>query len=192
MITLVFNMTITQPPHHNLKLSHAQPRRLFVGHLKQALHYGLALLLAVITTLSYAQDTITIHNPWVKATYPGQNISAGYMTITSANEATLVKITSDVSDSVEIHSMKMENGVMKMRMLPTLTLAAGRPYKLEPSGFHLMLFDLKKPLADAQTVNFELTFKNSQNIEFKQNVKAMVKGAENSNSDHDHHHNHNH
>lgn len=77
---------------------------------------------------------------------------------------------------------------MKMRMLPALPLAAGKPYKLEPSGFHLMLFDLKKPLADAQTVNFELTFKNSRNIEFKQNVKAIVKGEEN--SSHEHHHNH--
>nr|WP_294838183.1 copper chaperone PCu(A)C [uncultured Methylotenera sp.] len=178
-------MTITQPLQH-----HLQPSLHQGGYLKLMLHYGLALLLAAAATLSHAQDSVSIHNPWVKATYPGQNVSAGYMTLTSANEATLLKITSDISDSVEIHSMKMENGVMKMRMLPILQLPAGKPYKLEPSGFHLMLFDLKKPLVDAQTVNFELTFKNSQNVEFKQNVKAIVKSADSSTSDHEHHHNH--
>ncbi len=175
-------MTMTQP--HRLR-----------NHIQRALRYSLALLLATTATLGHAQESITIHNPWVKATYPGQNISAGYMTITSANDVTLVKIESDVSESVEIHSMKMENNVMKMRMLPSLPLTAGKPYKLEPAGYHFMLFDLKKPLLDAQTVNFELTFKNKQNIEFKQSVKAAVKNAENSSgpanhSDHEHHHSH--
>jgi len=176
---MVLNMTMTQP--HPLR-----------NHIQRTLRYGLALMLAATATLSHAQENITIHNPWVKATYPGQNISAGYMTITSANDVTLVKIESDVSDSVEIHSMKMENNVMKMRMLTSLPLAAGKPYKLEPAGYHFMLFDLKKPLLDAQTVNFELTFKNKQNVEFKQNVKAVVKGADNqtSHSDHEHHHSH--
>ncbi len=172
----------------------AQPH-LLGNHIQRSLRYGFVLLLAATATLSYAQENITIHNPWVKATYPGQNISAGYMTITSANDTTLVKIESDVSESVEIHSMKMENNVMKMRMLDSLSLAAGKPYKLEPAGYHFMLFDLKKPLIDAQTVNFELTFKNKQNIEFKQSVKATVKNAENNSgpanhSDHEHHHSH--
>lgn len=157
----------------------------------QLLGIGFALLVATAHSNSHAQDNINIQNPWVKATYPGQNVSAGYMTLTSTEEVTLIKVTSKVSDSVEIHSMKMENGVMKMRMLPTLQLPAGKPYKLEPSGFHLMLFDLKKPLLDAQIVDFELTFKNSQNVEFKQNVKAIVKSADSNasnHSDHEHHH----
>lgn len=165
------------------------------NHIQRNLRYGLALILTATATLSYAQESISIHNPWVKATYPGQSVSAGYMTITSANDVTLVKIESDVSDSVEIHSMKMENNVMKMRMLTSLPLTAGKPYKLEPAGYHFMLFDLKKPLADTQTVNFELTFKNKQNVEFKQSVKAMVKSAENisgpaNHDNHEHHHSH--
>jgi len=175
-------MTITQLVHNRIQQN----------QLQSALRYCVAALLATVVTLSHAQDSISIQNPWVKATYPGQNVSAGYMTITSTNDVSLVKVASDVSDSVEMHSMKMENGVMKMRMLPSLALLAGKPYKLEPSGFHLMLFDLKKPLADAQTVNFELTFKTGQNVEFKQTVKAIVKSAESSNSSNEHEHHHNH
>jgi copper(I)-binding protein len=97
------------------------------------------------------------------------------MTLTSAKDITLVSIESDITRSVEIHNMSMENGVMKMRMLDTLPLAAGKPYKLTPSGFHLMLFDLKSPLIAGKQVNFLLTFKRKNNTLFKQNIKATIK-----------------
>ncbi|MDO9151439.1 MAG: copper chaperone PCu(A)C [Methylotenera sp.] len=156
--------------------------------------YSLALLLTIASSITQAQQLVSLDNPWVRATNAGQNISAGYMTMTSTHDVTLVKVESDVSDSVEIHSMKMENNVMKMRMLDSLPLNAGKPYKLEPGGYHLMMFNLKRPLIDAQVVNFEMTFKNNKGIEFKQKVKATVKSPDNSNQnnygDHEHHHSH--
>jgi copper(I)-binding protein len=99
------------------------------------------------------------------------------MTLTSIKDASLVEAKADVSESVEIHSMSMENGVMKMRMLESLDLSAGKPYKLSPGGFHLMLFDLKKPLRVGDSVNFVLTFKLANKSLVKQNVKASVKDA---------------
>ncbi len=156
--------------------------------IRKFLYFCLALAMGATAALSYAGESITINNPWVRATHPGQNISAGYMTITSAHDATLIMIESDVTKSVEIHSMKMENNVMKMRMLTSLALTAGKPYKLEPPSYHLMLFDLKKPLLDSQIVNFELTFKNSKNVEFKQKISAIVKDANSaSQSNHSNH-----
>jgi copper(I)-binding protein len=148
-----------------------------------------------MSSITQAQDIVSIQNPWVRATNSGQNISAGYMTMTSTQDVTLIRVKSDVTESVEIHSMKMENNVMKMRMLDSLALSLGKPYKLEPGGYHLMLFDLKKSLSDAQTVDFEMTFKNNKGAEFTQKVKAIVKGSENNHqqlqqSDHEHHHNH--
>jgi copper(I)-binding protein len=92
---------------------------------------------------------------------------------------TLVSIESSVSNSIEIHNMTMENGVMKMRMLEKLPLKVGKPYKLAPGGFHLMLFDLKKPLIVGEQVSFILHFKTSniktrQKSEYKQTIKVMV------------------
>jgi len=167
----------------------------YTYHLHRTLCYSLAPLLMMISTLVSAQEIVSIHNPWVRTTNPGQNISAGYMTMTSSNDVTLISVASDVAESVEIHSMKMESNVMKMRMLDSIPLSAGKPYKLEPGGYHLMMFDLKKPLVDAQVVDFEMTFKNNKGVEFKQKVKAIVKGSENNNKqshhgDHEHHHNH--
>lgn len=152
--------------------------------------YLLPLLLIVnaMVTSAYAADTsenlITIQNAWVRPTNAGQDVGAAYMTLTSTKDVILTRVESDISDSVEIHSMSMQNGVMKMRMLDTLPLTAGKPYKLAPGGFHLMLFDLKKPLPVGEQVNFVLHFalKNSQNkkpVELKQNVRAMVQPSAN-------------
>lgn len=164
-------------------------------HRLHLLPFSLTLLLMIVSSITQAQDIVSIQNPWVRATNPGQNISAGYMTMTSTQDVTLIRVKSDVTESVEMHSMKMENNVMKMRMLDSLALSLGKPYKLEPGGYHLMLFDLKKSLSDSQTVDFEMTFKNNKGAEFTQKVKAIVKGSENNHqqlqqSDHEHHHNH--
>lgn len=150
----------------------------------------LTLTLISSSAAATAKDTVSIENAWVRATAPGQDVGAAYMTFNSNQDVTLIRATSDVTESVEIHSMSMQNGVMKMRMLENLAIKAGKPYKLEPGGFHLMLFDLKKPLLGGQYVNFELTFK-SGNTEFKQQIKAPIKApdsADSSSDDHSHHH----
>lgn len=150
----------------------------------------LLLTLSIITSsaLAMGKDTVYIENAWVRPTTPGQDIGAAYMTFSSMQNVTLIRVTSDATESIEIHSMSMRNGVMKMRMLENLPIKAGKPYKLEPGGFHLMLFDLKKPLNAGQYVNFELTFK-SGNSEFKQLIKAPIKTPDNTEVDeHSHHH----
>ena len=81
----------------------------------------------------------------------------------------------DVAGSVEIHSMSMDNGVMKMRMLDELTLEPNIPIALKPGSFHLMLFDLKAPLETDQNVVFRLCFKDEQGNIIEKMVTAPVK-----------------
>ena len=128
------------------------------------------------------QNAINIKDAWVRPSHPGQDVGAAYMTLTSMQDVTLIRIESDVSDSIEIHSMSMQNGVMKMRMLDNLPLIAGKPYKLEPGGFHLMLFDLKKTLVEGESVNFVFYFRTKNKVEFKQSLQAQVR----SETDHQH------
>lgn len=143
---------------------------------------GLALLAALSSFSAQAEPTtnaplVNVQDAWARPSNPGSAVGAAYMTLTSSNNASLIEVKADVSDSVEIHSMSMENGVMKMRMLESLDLSAGQPYKLSPGGFHLMLFDLKKPLRVGDSVNFVLSFKLANKTVIKQNVKATVKDS---------------
>ena len=150
--------------------------------------FFLSLTLVISSTAAIAKDSVSIENAWIRPTSPGQDVGAAYMTFNSKQDVTLISASSDATTSVEIHSMSMQNGVMKMRMLESLALKAGKPYKLEPGGFHLMLFDLKNPLTAGGYVNFELTFR-SGDTEFKQQIKAPIKApADIEDHDHNHHH----
>jgi len=150
--------------------------------------FFLSLILIISSATASAANSVSIENAWVRPTVAGQDVGAAYMTLSSKQDVTLIRVASDATSSVEIHSMTMQNGVMKMRMLENLSIKAGKPYKLEPGGFHLMLFDLKKPLTAGQHVNFELTFRRG-NTEFKQLIKAPIKTpADTEDHDHGHHH----
>ena len=142
--------------------------------LNKKLYFVLTVLVAMLLACSKEAPEIYITDNWVRATAEGQDVGAAYMTITSASDTSLVKVESSASDSIEIHSMSMENGIMKMRMLEQLDLKAKTPNKLTPGGFHLMLFDLKKPLKAGETVSFSLHFKNQAGKETLVTISSPI------------------
>lgn len=133
-------------------------------HLFRSLCFSLFFALAAC---AQADADITISEAWVRATAPGQKVAAAYMSLSSKQGATLMSAECDLAGSVEIHTMTMENDVMKMRMLDQLVLPAGKTVSLAPGGLHLMMFDLKQPLDAGKQANFTLNFK-SANDEVKQ------------------------
>jgi len=91
----------------------------------KALHVILSsALLALSTTTAFAGD-IEIKAPWVRGNVAGQMATGAFMEVTSKSGATLVGAASPVAGVTEIHEMKMDGGVMKMRAVPRLDLPAG-------------------------------------------------------------------
>lgn len=133
-----------------------------------------ALLTAMLMSAS-AYAEVTISDAWARTSRPGQKVGAAYMTLQSSEDTTLVKVESPAAGTVEIHSMTMNDGVMKMRMLEDLPIKANEPVKLAPGGFHLMLFDLEKPLQAGETVQFTLHFRNNSGKTDSMQVDAPVK-----------------
>lgn len=133
-----------------------------------------AIVVSLLTTFqAYAE--VVISDAWVRANAPGQKVGAAYMSLTSTQDNNLFAVESPSAGTVEIHSMSMTNGVMKMRMLENLPLQAGKVEKLAPGGFHLMLFDLKKPLKAGEQVTFKLSFKDKDNKITQQEVVLPIK-----------------
>jgi periplasmic copper chaperone A len=130
------------------------------------------------TNLENGPNTgVKITDQWVKENAPGQSVGAAYMTLNSPQDSTLVYVETPAASAVEIHSMTMENNVMKMRMLEELPLKAGKPEKLAPGGFHLMLFDLTKPLKAGENAAFRLCFKDKAGNITEQNVTLPIKAS---------------
>lgn len=125
-----------------------------------------------------AKTDVVITDSWVRENAPGQSVGAAYMTLNSPQDSTLVYVETPAAGTVEIHSMNMENNVMKMRMLEELPLKAGKPEMLAPGGFHLMLFDLKAPLKAGENAVFKLCFKDKTGNITHQNVTLPIKAAD--------------
>ncbi|MGB4813198.1 MAG: copper chaperone PCu(A)C [Methylophilaceae bacterium] len=137
----------------------------------------LLILMTFLGASSHAADAkpVTVQDAWVRATAPGQKVGAAYMALSNNENTTLVGAEADVAGSVEIHSMEMKNGVMKMRMLDKLDIIAGKPTILAPNGLHLMLFDLKKPLKVGDIVKLTLCFKGKNGEVTHQSMTLPVK-----------------
>ncbi|MFO1193558.1 MAG: copper chaperone PCu(A)C [Rhodoferax sp.] len=137
----------------------------------------LGALLIALTLPAFAQS-VDIKNPWVRVAVPGQKATGAFMSITAKDGARLVGASSPVAGVAEIHEMKMDGNVMKMRAIEGgLELPAGKTVELKPGGFHVMLMDLKAPLAKDASVALTLVFKDAKGVESKVEVKAPVATA---------------
>lgn len=132
-----------------------------------------AIMLMLLSSLAHAE--VTISDAWVRATAPGQKVGAAYMTLQSPQAVKLVYAESKSADEVEIHSMSMTNGIMKMRKLEALSLLPNKPEKLAPGGFHLMLFGLKAPLKAGEKVTLTLCFKDDKDQITHQDITVPIK-----------------
>ena len=132
-------------------------------------------LLAVIGSASAsAWAQVKIDNAWARATVQGQKATGAFMKITAPQATRLVGVSSPVAGVAEVHEMKMDGGVMKMRAMPALELPANQMVELKPGGYHLMLMDLKAPLAKDSSVALTLTFKDAKGVETRQQVTVPV------------------
>jgi hypothetical protein len=130
-----------------------------------ALSLALALSLSAAPVLAQEVKVgdLTIENPWARATPKGADVGAGYLEIRN-DGAAADRLTGGSADfaNVEIHEMKMENGIMKMRAVTDgLEIPAHGSVKLAPSGYHLMFTGLKRQLVKGQTLKATLTFERA-------------------------------
>jgi len=140
-------------------------------------HRAAFLLAAGLCLAQSAHAQVTVAQAWVKATVPGQKVAAAYMDLKSTESAALVSAASSAAGMTEVHEMKMEGGVMKMRAVERIALPAGKTVKLEPGGYHIMLMGLAKPLKAGDTVPITLTVETSGKKRHSVRVQAPVRDS---------------
>ncbi|MBI3286368.1 MAG: copper chaperone PCu(A)C [Burkholderiales bacterium] len=134
--------------------------------MKTVLKCGVILMLSAASLL--AQAEVTVKDAWVRATVPQQHATGAFMQIQASSDMRLVEVQTTVAGVAEVHEMKMDNMVMKMRAVPQLDLPAGKTVELKPGGFHLMLMDLKGQIKAGDSVPLMLI------VETKDKKRAVV------------------
>ena len=119
-------------------------------------------LAATLAAPAFAQS-INVKDAWARASVPGQMGTGAFMKITAKDGAQLVSASSPVAGVTEVHEMKMDGDVMKMRAVPGgLPWPAGKTVELNPGGYHVMLMDLKAALPKDSTIPLTLVFKDAK------------------------------
>lgn len=140
---------------------------------------SIALSLTIMSAagLSMAQGVV-VTDAWARTSVQGQKATGAFMTLTAKEGTKLVGASSPVAGVAEVHEMKMDGDIMRMRAVSGgLDLPAGKAVELKPGGYHIMLMDLKAALPKDSTVPMTLVFKDAKGVESKVELKLPVSTA---------------
>lgn len=138
-----------------------------------------ALTLGLLAQMALAAPGLTIREGHVREMPPGQTVSAAFMTLQndSAQPIALVAASSDAADRVEIHTHQHGPDGMRMEKVVRLAVPAKSAQVLQPGGYHLMLFGLKRPLKAGENVGITLIDEQGRNYPATLPVKRLETGG---------------
>src|SRR5436305_14002537 len=146
--------------------------------------YLIAAPFALLASAAHAEDyklgALVIGQPWTRVTPKNAPVAGGYLKITNAGTAPdrLVGGSTEVAKRFEIHEMKMDGGVMKMRELKDgLELPPGATVELKPGSYHIMMQNLSHPLTKGDKVKGSLTFEKAGKVDVEFAVEGMSGNA---------------
>lgn len=150
-----------------------------------------ALLLAAALPSAAQTGSVTVEQAWARPTVAGQKVGGTYLTLNNGGGADrLLGASSAAAAKVELHSMKMDGDVMRMRKVEAVDLPAGQTVALEPGGYHLMLVGLKQPLKAGASFPLTLRFAKAGELEVEVKVQKAQKAAPAGEHEHHEHHKH--
>ena len=130
--------------------------------------FGVLLMPSAALPHDYKIGELEIVHPYTRPTPPKAPVSGGYLTIrnTGAEDDRLIGGSAPFAGKVEVHEMKMEGDVMKMREIAGgLVIPAGGEVTLEPGGLHIMFMQLNEQIKEGKSYAATLQFEKSGSVE---------------------------
>lgn len=152
--------------------------------LRSALLAGILTILPAASGLAiepataheFKAGSLTLVHPWTRATAKGAEMGGGFVTIvnTGSEADRLIGGSFALAGRAEVHEMKMEGDVMKMRQLEGgLAIPPGATVELKPGSYHLMFMQLTVPLEAGTKVKGSLTFEKAGEVPVEFAVEAI-------------------
>lgn len=142
--------------------------------MKPILLLAPVLLLAACSAEPAAEANVTATDPWCRPAAAGAGAVGCYVTLQAATDDRLVAVATPAAERGEIHTMSMDDGVMRMRQLTDgLALPAGETVALKPGAEHLMLMSPTAAFDEGGEVSLTLTFESAP----AQTVTAQIRSA---------------
>jgi copper(I)-binding protein len=144
----------------------------------------LVLAVALVAPLAISQPAAAkgapphVMDAWVRLPAVSGRPAGGYFTAHgTATADALVAVSSPKAERIELHSMTMDGGVMKMRAEPSFALPAKGELKLAPGGNHLMLFGLAPDVKPGANIPLTFTFKSGAKVTVDAQTRSAADSA---------------
>ena len=130
-------------------------------------------LLALLASPALAQ--IEIENAWTRATPPGAETAAGYLTIRNKSSSPdhLIRAASPLAARVEMHVHLHDGDVMRMRQVQGYDIPARGSLELTPGVAHLMFVDIKRPFKQGEQIPVTLRFERAGEMKVELRVGRL-------------------
>ena len=124
------------------------------------------IALTLVSSASGASDTLIISDAWVRATPPGEMMTAGYASLENISKEviTITGVSAEAAGHTSLHETRIERDRSTMRPVAKLSIKAGERVSLKPGGLHIMLMKLSEPLTDGQSIDICLELENNDSL----------------------------
>ncbi len=140
-------------------------------------------LLVVVPTwadkLVSPTESVQVGEAFVRGLPPGQRSTVAFFVLTNSGERqrVLIGVEAEVAERAEIHQHSHEQGIMRMRQVAQVEIAAGASTRFESGGYHIMLFELKRSLHSGEEVLLHLSFADGSRLPVRARVRSVLDEA---------------
>ena len=140
-----------------------------IGISTKTLALGAAIGLSATAAVAhgYRAGPLAIQHPWSRETAVGQAVGGGFLTIANSGsrEDRLLSGATPVAAEVQLHTMTMDGGIMRMRQVTDgIAIPAKGSVELKPGSYHIMFMGLKRQLHQGERVPVTLRFQRAGNV----------------------------
>jgi hypothetical protein len=132
-----------------------------------ALSAAIGLMATAALAHGYRAGTLSLQHPWSRETAVGQTVGGGFLSISNSGnrEDRLLSGTTPVAAEVQLHTMTVDGGVMRMRQVTDgIAIPAKGSVDLKPGGYHIMFMGLKRQLRQGERVPVTLRFQRAGTV----------------------------
>ena len=154
---------------------HANSAHHIARRLVSVVAAALACALTLASGQAAAAGDIAVSQAFARPTVPGQPTGGAYISLENRGKVadTLKSVSSAVAKSTEVHTMKMDGDVMRMREVGSIDIKPSEKISMQPGdGYHIMLMGLNKPLKSGEHFPMTLDFAKAGKINVDVTVEA--------------------
>jgi hypothetical protein len=136
---------------------------------------ALGLVLGLAVTASAQPPPLAVKDAWVRPAPAGQANTGAFMIIENltASEVVIAGGETPTAKVLELHEMRDDNGIMRMRKIEKLVVPAKGTVVLKPGGHHIMLIGVTQPLEPGAPVTLTLKLADGTAVKVDAKVRPL-------------------